>query len=79
MQAALKVVAEMQRIPMPSPRKAGTLQPESPAGSEENAGGGGDSSPGFQERERICPHSEGASQDAACRALQQHWLFDKVL
>jgi len=36
-QAAQKVIAEMQRIPMPSPRKAGAPQHENPAESGEDA------------------------------------------
>ena len=53
LQAALRVIAEMQRIPMPSPRKAGAPDPESTARSEDN------SSSGSQEQENIQQSSDG--------------------
>ena len=63
LQAALKVIAEMQRIPMPSPRKAGAPQPESSAASEDDAAGGDNSSTGSQQQENVHQAFVGASYD----------------
>ena len=60
LQAALRVIAEMQRIPMPSPRKAVAPQPEIPARSKDN------SSSGSQEQENI----QGSSN--VCKTGSQH-------
>ena len=60
-QAALKVIAEMQRIPMPSPRKAGPPQPENSEGSEENSADQGNCSSASQQQENVHSGSEGAS------------------
>ncbi len=71
-QAALKVIAEMQRIPMPSPRKTGAPRTETLAGSEENAAIGGNSSSGPQQQENVHQAPVGASVQLSMRILQAH-------